>query len=1098
VQGLPLEDDFAFQASFPEFTSQLSSTKAALLDVLAMALPSLGTVGDNEDLFSTDDVDDDDPFLWEKCAEACDALVEDVEFYLEQANNNKTKTISSVTSTAKQWDHWSARARQRAQGTLRLMEQGLVDMVKPQITYNITVQNDRLLPFVPRVHPDKPYNVTPLDLSLQPGHGLDTRMASIKSINSNSTDGGTVASRFPDNVIAPPHHVAHVYQTEIESFTYRPWQLVAHEPPKGTTISVVDPLEATWIDTESALEQLAAKLATKSHVAIDLEAHSHRTFSGLTCLMQLSFRENDTTGPPSSPSKMENYLLDPFALGATAVTKHLAAMFANPDIVKVMHGADWDIGWLQRDFGLYVVNLFDTGRAARALRFTSAGYAYLLHHYVGIDAEKRHQLSDWRQRPLPPDMRQYAIRDTHYLLDIYDRLKWDLEQNPDTSIMEVLDVSRKVCLIRYDKEPFQPNGYRWLLAGRGRRQQQSLTPAQERVLAALWDWRDETARECDESLLYMCPNPSLLRLSLASPTTVTALQGVLNPIPPLLLRQAPQVVDRIKQALLKGEDEGTKEKAGVDVTSGRAPPPPSTPTSAALLEEDDDEVANSSNRRLARQVPAAGAPSSAYFKPAEMPSSDRPDHGRSILSPVLGTEALYQQAGWMTPLNHPGAGGRAGRRSSDQEDENDDRDMELVTTAPTTSDDDDCDQSSKPKHLLAVDKANQNFKAAEYMPHSLVMKVGEHEQTTHTAATADAGRRRGRSVDGLGPTRAARERSKSPIPLTAEDQARQAQQAAARVRISLSRKEDDLAMVSPSTELNDEDDDEGEELGVREQEGDKESGVVEDEAEEEFVIPRSLKEIYKISNQNRRNKKSSPPPDRSGGVQSNETEMNALAQAEALLKARGLNGKGYFESGDGAMGSKRQRTKSTESESEDSPNASDGANNNSGSNNNSGNVSRDDDIAFMQEMGWIQNKEEAEKLLEQRQGERAESGVPDSSTPGEDDNAEEEETRRVSSSNSNNRSRDNNSKHPHQQQPSPAFDYSTVGTIGAFPSQTAGAPSNPFFAGAALTGGALAQGFGRGPERKRSGGRGSGGRQQSRPRERPEKKDGRTQVYKKK
>jgi exosome complex exonuclease RRP6 len=208
-------------------------------------------------------------------------------------------------------------------------------------------------------------------------------------------------------------------------------------------------LEATWIDTESALEQLAAKLATKSHVAIDLEAHSHRTFSGLTCLMQLSFRENDTTGPPSSPSKMENYLLDPFALGATAVTKHLAAMFANPDIVKVMHGADWDIGWLQRDFGLYVVNLFDTGRAARALRFTSAGYAYLLHHYVGIDAEKRHQLSDWRQRPLPPDMRQYAIRDTHYLLDIYDRLKWDLEQNPDTSIVDVLDViSSKVCIIR--------------------------------------------------------------------------------------------------------------------------------------------------------------------------------------------------------------------------------------------------------------------------------------------------------------------------------------------------------------------------------------------------------------------------------------------------------------------------------------------------------------------------------------------------------------------------------------------------------------------------------------------------------------------------
>jgi len=28
-----------------------------------------------------------------------------------------------------------------------------------------------------------------------------------------------------------------------------------------------------------------------------------------------------------------------------------------------MHGADHDVLWLQRDFGLYLVNLFDTGQA---------------------------------------------------------------------------------------------------------------------------------------------------------------------------------------------------------------------------------------------------------------------------------------------------------------------------------------------------------------------------------------------------------------------------------------------------------------------------------------------------------------------------------------------------------------------------------------------------------------------------------------------------------------------------------------------------------------------------------------------------------------
>ena len=34
--------------------------------------------------------------------------------------------------------------------------------------------------------------------------------------------------------------------------------------------------------------------------------------------------------------------------------------FTDPEVVKLFHGADWDIKWLQRDFGIYVVNMFDT------------------------------------------------------------------------------------------------------------------------------------------------------------------------------------------------------------------------------------------------------------------------------------------------------------------------------------------------------------------------------------------------------------------------------------------------------------------------------------------------------------------------------------------------------------------------------------------------------------------------------------------------------------------------------------------------------------------------------------------------------------------
>jgi exosome complex exonuclease RRP6 len=67
---------------------------------------------------------------------------------------------------------------------------------------------------------------------------------------------------------------------------------------------------------------------------------------------------------------------------------------------------------LQRDFGLYIVNLFDTGQAARVLAYPSASLAYLLEAHVGYAADKRYQLADWRLRPVPDDMLAYARADT--------------------------------------------------------------------------------------------------------------------------------------------------------------------------------------------------------------------------------------------------------------------------------------------------------------------------------------------------------------------------------------------------------------------------------------------------------------------------------------------------------------------------------------------------------------------------------------------------------------------------------------------------------------------------------------------------------------
>ena len=111
-------------------------------------------------------------------------------------------------------------------------------------------------------------------------------------------------------------------------------------------------------------------------------------------------------------SRTEDFLIDTFALRDDLHI--LNNVFTNPNVVKVsadrslhrsssrsikvLHGADSDVEWLQKDFGLYLVNMFDTHQAARELNLPALSLAFLLKSYCDIDANKQFQLADWRIR----------------------------------------------------------------------------------------------------------------------------------------------------------------------------------------------------------------------------------------------------------------------------------------------------------------------------------------------------------------------------------------------------------------------------------------------------------------------------------------------------------------------------------------------------------------------------------------------------------------------------------------------------------------------------------------------------------------------------
>ncbi|XP_015779420.1 PREDICTED: exosome component 10-like [Acropora digitifera] len=241
---------------------------------------------------------------------------------------------------------------------------------------------------------------------------------------------------------------AHPYQYELEVF----------EPPedqmklcKEQLYEELEKTPCTFVETQQQLEELSENLSAVSEFAVDLEAHSYRSFQGFCCLMQISTRDHD-------------YLID--VLELRTELHILNDSFTNPRILKVFHGADMDIGWLQRDFGIYVVNMFDTGQAARVLNYGKYSLAFLLKKFCDVTANKQYQLADWRIRPLPQEMVHYAREDTHYLLYISDRLHNELLKSGNANnnlLQSVYSKSKNVCLKRYEKPLFTSESFQRVL-----------------------------------------------------------------------------------------------------------------------------------------------------------------------------------------------------------------------------------------------------------------------------------------------------------------------------------------------------------------------------------------------------------------------------------------------------------------------------------------------------------------------------------------------------------------------------------------------------------------------------------------------------------
>jgi len=247
----------------------------------------------------------------------------------------------------------------------------------------------------------------------------------------------------------------------------------------------------TLIDTSEALASYltTSRLGDANPIcAIDTEADSLHRYRESLCLIQ--FAAGD-----------DCLLMDPLAID------DLSALggFLTRAVVW-MHGADYDMTMLKRQFGALPAKVYDTQIGARLLGGRRFGLADLVLHYFDIELSKTSQKADWGKRPLTPKMVEYALNDVRYLLPMADKIVADLNAKGRYEwFEESCDSARKKVFEREDSREDA-----WRIQGSGKFDPRTLA-----CLRTLWHWRDTEASIWDRPAFMVATNRQLLEWSVA-------------------------------------------------------------------------------------------------------------------------------------------------------------------------------------------------------------------------------------------------------------------------------------------------------------------------------------------------------------------------------------------------------------------------------------------------------------------------------------------------------------------------------------------------------------------------------------------------------
>ena len=225
------------------------------------------------------------------------------------------------------------------------------------------------------------------------------------------------------------------------------------------------------IESESQLNKYLQSIQNDSLLAIDTEFRRIDSYFPELCLIQIA-----------AGNCLE--CIDVLAI------KNLEPLFEklyDSETIWVIHSARQDIEALYYLSQRIPHTIFDTQIAASLLNYPiQVSYQALTETLQNVYLEKKHTRFDWKTRPLPVDVLQYALDDVKYLLPHYEILKEELIKSKKLQWL-----SEEVSFL-LEKSLYEPNFKQIIKKTSGISKIDSKSQKQAINLII---WREDTARK---------------------------------------------------------------------------------------------------------------------------------------------------------------------------------------------------------------------------------------------------------------------------------------------------------------------------------------------------------------------------------------------------------------------------------------------------------------------------------------------------------------------------------------------------------------------------------------------------------------------------